>query len=93
MLFALWNTRIKKHLLFNGGRTIGNHAGVIGFLYTGMESGMVKARDADDIINNVVAGLATRALYKAETVAGAIGGIAVGLAMTGKQILKRYIPI
>ncbi|KAL7588613.1 hypothetical protein Lser_V15G37679 [Lactuca serriola] len=29
-----------------------------------MESGMVKARDADDIINSVVAGLATGALYK-----------------------------
>nr|KAJ0203120.1 hypothetical protein LSAT_V11C500243820 [Lactuca sativa] len=75
------------------GRTIGNRAGVIGFLYTGMESGMVKARDADDIINSVVAGLAIGALYKAETVTRAIGGIAVGLAMTGKQILKRYIPI
>ena len=54
---------------------------------------MVKARDADDIINSVVAGLAIGALYKAETVTRAIGGIAVGLAMTGKQILKRYIPI
>ncbi|CAI9278915.1 unnamed protein product [Lactuca saligna] len=46
---------------------------------------------------SVVAGLATGALYKtaasprSAAVAGAIGGIAVGLAMTGKQILKRYV--
>ncbi|CAH1424093.1 unnamed protein product [Lactuca virosa] len=81
------------------GRTIGNRAGVIGLLYAGMESGMVMARDVDDIINSVVAGLATGALYKAATgprsaaVAGAISGIAVGLAVMGKQILKRYVPI
>ncbi|XP_052627833.1 mitochondrial import inner membrane translocase subunit TIM23-2-like [Lactuca sativa] len=33
------------------------------------------------------------ALYKAAAVAGAIGGITVGLAMPGKHILKRYVPI
>ncbi|CAH1423623.1 unnamed protein product [Lactuca virosa] len=63
-------------------RTIGNRVGVIGLVYAVMESVMVKARDADDIINSVEAGLATGALYKAAAgprsvpVAGAIGGIA-----------------
>ncbi|CAI9298301.1 unnamed protein product [Lactuca saligna] len=48
---------------------------------------------------SVVARLVTGALYKAAAgprstaVVGAIGGIAVGSAVTGKQILKRYIPI
>ncbi|CAH1425447.1 unnamed protein product [Lactuca virosa] len=90
--------RVNRILNASGhaGRTIGNRAGVIGLLYAGMESGMVKARDADDIINSVVAGLATGALYKAAAgprsaaVAGAIGGIAVGLAVTGKQISKGF---
>lgn len=83
----------------HAGRKIGNRAGVIGLLYAGMESGMVAVRDTDDIINSVVAGLGTGALYKAAAgprsaaVAGAIGGIAVGLAVTGKQVLKRYVPI
>ncbi|KAI3789814.1 hypothetical protein L2E82_02618 [Cichorium intybus] len=93
--------RVNRILNASGhaGRTIGNRAGVIGLLYAGMESGMVAARDADDIINSVVAGLGTGALYKAAAgprsaaVAGAIGGIAVGLAVTGKQVLKRYVPI
>ncbi|CAI9284277.1 unnamed protein product [Lactuca saligna] len=74
-------------------RTISNRAGVIGLLYTGMESEMIKARDADDIINSVVARLVIGALYKVAVITGAIGGIAVGLAMPGKQILKRYVPI
>lgn len=93
--------RVNRILNASGhaGRQIGNRAGVIGLLYAGMESGMVMARDTDDIINSVVAGLGTGALYKAAAgprsaaVAGAIGGIAVGLAVTGKQVLKRYVPI
>ncbi|KAI3814912.1 hypothetical protein L1987_14560 [Smallanthus sonchifolius] len=95
--------KIKVNRILNasgkfGGKS-GNHAGVIGLLYAGMESGMVAIRDTDDIINSVVAGLGTGALYKAAAgprsaaVAGAIGGIAVGLAVTGKQVLKRYVPI
>ncbi|KAL4589262.1 hypothetical protein LXL04_002168 [Taraxacum kok-saghyz] len=93
--------RVNRILNASGhaGRKIGNRAGVIGLLYAGLESGMVAVRDADDIINSVVAGLGTGALYKAAAgprsaaVAGAIGGIAVGLAVTGKQVLKRYVPI
>ncbi|XP_047325700.1 mitochondrial import inner membrane translocase subunit TIM23-2-like [Impatiens glandulifera] len=93
--------RVNRILNASGhsGRTLGNRAGVLGLLYAGTESGMVMLRDTDDIVNSIVAGLGTGALYKAASgprsaaVAGAIGGVAVGLAVTGKQMLKRYVPI
>ncbi|KAL6972687.1 hypothetical protein U1Q18_026860 [Sarracenia purpurea var. burkii] len=93
--------RVNRILNASGhtGRKFGNRAGVIGLLYAGMESGMVAIRDTDDVVNSVVAGLGTGALYKAASgprsaaVAGAIGGVVVGLAVTGKQLLKRYVPI
>nr|GEX68577.1 mitochondrial import inner membrane translocase subunit TIM23-2-like [Tanacetum cinerariifolium]GEX68579.1 mitochondrial import inner membrane translocase subunit TIM23-2-like [Tanacetum cinerariifolium]GEX68589.1 mitochondrial import inner membrane translocase subunit TIM23-2-like [Tanacetum cinerariifolium]GEX68593.1 mitochondrial import inner membrane translocase subunit TIM23-2-like [Tanacetum cinerariifolium] len=81
------------------GRIIGNRAGVIGLLYAGLESGMVAVRDVDDVFNSVAAGLGTGALFKAASgvrsaaLAGAIGGIAVGVAVAGKQVLKRFVPI
>ncbi|KAL3528606.1 hypothetical protein ACH5RR_007928 [Cinchona calisaya] len=81
------------------GRKIGNRTGILGLMYGGMESAMVAVRNTDDVINSVVAGLGTGALYKAAAgprsaaVAGAIGGMIVGLAVTGKQALKRYVPI
>ncbi|XP_076886987.1 mitochondrial import inner membrane translocase subunit TIM23-2-like [Bidens hawaiensis] len=97
------SVKIKVNRLLNSsgkfGGKYGNHAGIIGLLYAGMESGMVAVRDTDDIINSVVAGLGTGALYKAAAgprsaaVAGAIGGVAVGVAVAGKQVLKRYVPI
>lgn len=96
-------TKLKINRILNAsghsGRQIGNRFGVIGLMYAGMESGMVAVRDTDDIVNSVVAGLGTGALYKAAAgprsaaVAGAIGGIAVGLLVSGKQVLKRYVPI
>ncbi|KAI3463246.1 hypothetical protein Pfo_019909 [Paulownia fortunei] len=95
--------KLKINRILNGsghtGRQIGNRCGVIGLLYAGLESGMVAVRDTDDVINSVAAGLGTGALYKAAAgprsaaVAGAIGGVIVGLAVTGKQVLKRYVPI
>ncbi|KAG6399734.1 hypothetical protein SASPL_141215 [Salvia splendens] len=69
------------------GRQIGNRCGVIELMYTGLESGMVTWRDTDDVINSVVAGLATGALYKAASgpraaaLAGALGGVVVGAAV------------
>ncbi|PWA42585.1 Mitochondrial inner membrane translocase subunit Tim17/Tim22/Tim23/peroxisomal protein PMP24 [Artemisia annua] len=81
------------------GRMIGNRAGVIGLLYAGMESGMVAVRDVDDVFNSLAAGLGTGALFKVASgvrsaaFAGAIGGIAVGVAVAGKQAFKRYVPI
>lgn len=93
--------RVNRILNASGhaGRKFGNRAGVIGLLYAGLESGMVAVRDTDDVVNSVVAGLGTGALFKAASgprsaaVAGAIGGVLVGLAVTGKQVLKRYVPI
>ncbi|KAJ8465395.1 hypothetical protein OPV22_027947 [Ensete ventricosum] len=96
-------TKIRINRILNScgqdGRRIGNRVGVIGLLYAGLESGMVAARDKDDWVNSVVAGLGTGALFKAANgprsaaVAGAIGGLMVGAAVAGKQVMKRYVPI
>ncbi|XP_073064520.1 mitochondrial import inner membrane translocase subunit TIM23-1-like [Primulina eburnea] len=95
--------KLKVNRILNGsghaGRQVGNRCGVIGLMYAALESGMVAIRDTDDVINSVVSGLGTGALYKAAAgprsaaVAGAIGGVIVGIAVTGKQVLKRYVPI
>ncbi|KAI3904621.1 hypothetical protein MKW98_014801 [Papaver atlanticum] len=83
----------------HSGRKIGNRIGVIGLMYAGIESGIVELRDTDDVINSVLAGLGTGALFKAAkgvrsaAVGGAIGGLVVGAAVAGKQVVKRYIPI
>ncbi|KAG7992229.1 hypothetical protein I3843_02G117500 [Carya illinoinensis] len=64
-----------------------------------MESGIVALRDTDDVWNSVAAGLGTGAVYRAArgvrsaAVAGAVGGVLVGLAVTAKQAMKRYAPI
>nr|XP_043613078.1 mitochondrial import inner membrane translocase subunit TIM23-2-like [Erigeron canadensis] len=81
------------------GGEFGNKTGVLGLLYAGIESGMVAVRDTDDNVNSVVAGLCTGAVYKAAqgvrsaAIAGAIGGVLAGLAVSGKQVAKRYVPI
>ncbi|KAA0059418.1 mitochondrial import inner membrane translocase subunit TIM23-1 [Cucumis sativus] len=93
--------RINRILNSSGhsGRLWGNRLGVIGLLYAGLESGIEAVRDTDDVWNCVAAGLGTGALYRAArgvrsaAVAGAVGGVVVGLAVTGKQMLKRYVPI
>ncbi|XP_074313058.1 mitochondrial import inner membrane translocase subunit TIM23-2-like [Silene latifolia] len=81
------------------GRHWGNRVGVVGLMYAGLESGLVYLRDTDDILNSVAAGLATGALYKAASgpksaaIAGAAGGICVGMLVGAKQAIKRYIPL
>ncbi|KAL7114040.1 hypothetical protein ACP275_04G095900 [Erythranthe tilingii] len=95
--------KLKINRILNGsghaGRQVGNRCGVLGLMFAGLESGMVAFRETDDSINSVVAGLGTGVLYKAAAgprsavVAGAIGGVVAGLAVTGKQVLKRYVPI
>ncbi|RWR84507.1 mitochondrial import inner membrane translocase subunit TIM23-2-like protein [Cinnamomum micranthum f. kanehirae] len=93
--------RVNRVLNASGhtGRRLGNRLGVIGLLYAGLESGIVEIRGSDDIVNSVVAGLGTGALFKAASgprsaaVAGAIGGLMVGAAVAGKQLVKRYVPI
>lgn len=93
--------RINRVLNSSGhaGRTWGNRLGVIALMYAGIESGIQAARDSDDVWNSVAAGLGTGALYRAArgvrsaAVAGAVGGVLVGVAVTAKQALKRYVPI
>ncbi|XP_042504514.1 mitochondrial import inner membrane translocase subunit TIM23-2-like [Macadamia integrifolia] len=97
------NLKLRTNRILNAsghsGRQFGNRAGIIGLLYAGLESGLVAVRDTDDVVNSVLAGLGTGALYKAASgprsaaVAGAIGGLMVGAVVTGKQVLKRYVPI
>ncbi|ONI15481.1 hypothetical protein PRUPE_3G045100 [Prunus persica] len=93
--------RINRVLNSSGhtGRVWGNRLGVIGLIYAGMESGIQAVRDTDDVLNSIAAGLTTGAVYRAArgvrsaAVAGAVGGVLVGVAVTGKQALKRYVPI
>lgn len=96
-------TKLRVNRILNSsghsGRTWGNRVGIIGLLYAGIESGIEAARDTDDAWNSVAAGLGTGALYRAArgvrsaAVAGAVGGVLVGAAVTAKQALKRYVPI
>ncbi|EXB39194.1 hypothetical protein L484_006162 [Morus notabilis] len=81
------------------GRRFGNTFGVLGLIFAGLENGVIHFRGRDDLLNTVVAGLGTGALYKAAAgprsaaIAGAIGGIAAAAAVAGKQVAKRYVPI
>ncbi|KAG6669146.1 hypothetical protein I3843_01G214400 [Carya illinoinensis] len=96
-------TKLRLNRVLNSsghaGRAWGNRLGVIGLMYAGMESGIVALRDTDDVWNSVAAGLGTGAVYRAArgvrsaAVAGALGGVLVGLAVTAKQGMKRYVPI
>ncbi|XP_022988221.1 mitochondrial import inner membrane translocase subunit TIM23-2-like [Cucurbita maxima] len=81
------------------GRRAGNSLGILGLIFAGLESGVIHLRGTDDVLNSIVAGLGTGALYKAASgprsaaIAGAIGGIAAAAAVAGKQAVKRYVPI
>ncbi|XP_010537579.1 PREDICTED: mitochondrial import inner membrane translocase subunit TIM23-2 [Tarenaya hassleriana] len=96
-------TKLKINRILNSsgqsGRAWGNRLGVIGLMYAGIESGAVAATDRDDVWTSVVAGLGTGAVYRAArgmrsaAVAGALGGLAAGAVVAGKQALKRYVPI
>jgi import inner membrane translocase subunit TIM23 len=93
--------RINRVLNSGGhtGRRFGNSLGVLGLIFAGVESGFIHWRGNDDILNSVAAGLGTGALYRAASgprsaaIAGAVGGLAAGAAVSGKQVIKRYIPI
>lgn len=83
----------------HAGRRLGNSLGVVGLIFAGLESGMTHLRGTDDLVNSAVAGLGTGTLFRAAAgprsaaIAGAIGGIAAAAAVSGKQALKRYVPI
>ncbi|CAH8334538.1 unnamed protein product [Eruca vesicaria subsp. sativa] len=96
-------TKLKINRILNSsghtGRTWGNRVGIVGLMYAGIESGVVAALDRDDVWTSVVAGLATGAVFRAArgvrsaAVAGALGGLAAGVVVAGKQVVKRYVPI
>ncbi|RVX16903.1 hypothetical protein CK203_003190 [Vitis vinifera] len=73
--------------------------GVIGLMYAGLESGIVAVRDTTMWLTAWWRVWAPGALYRAAAgvrsaaVAGAIGGVVVGAAVTGEAGLKRYVPI
>ncbi|CAL1382142.1 unnamed protein product [Linum trigynum] len=81
----------------HSGRRLGNTVGVLGLMFSGIESSLVALRDEDDLVNTVVAGLGTGAIYRAArgprsaAIAGAIGGIAAAAAVAGKHVVKRYL--
>ncbi|XP_022721557.1 mitochondrial import inner membrane translocase subunit TIM23-2-like [Durio zibethinus] len=81
------------------GRSWGNSIGLVGLIYAGLESGVVAVTDRDDVWSSVAAGLATGAVCRAArgvrsaAVAGALGGLAAGAVVAGKQVFKRYVPI
>jgi mitochondrial import inner membrane translocase subunit TIM23 len=80
----------------SNGRRLGNRLGVVGLMFAGMESAMVAVRDRDDWINSVAAGLGTGAVFRAANgprsavVAGALGGVLAGGAISCKQLARRY---
>lgn len=83
----------------HAGRTWGNRIGIVGLIYAGIESGVVAITDRDDVWSSVAAGLGTGAICRAArgvrsaAVAGALGGLAAGAVVAGKQVMKRYVPI
>ncbi|XP_011010152.1 PREDICTED: mitochondrial import inner membrane translocase subunit TIM23-1-like [Populus euphratica] len=83
----------------HSGRIWGNRVGIGGFIYAMMESGIVAVTDRDDVWSSVAAGLGTGAVCRAArgvrsaAVAGALGGLAAGAVVAGKQALKRYAMI
>ncbi|XP_050234513.1 mitochondrial import inner membrane translocase subunit TIM23-2-like [Mercurialis annua] len=83
----------------HSGRVWGNRIGIAGLIYAMMESGVVMATDRDDVWTSVAAGLGTGAVCRAArgvrsaAVAGALGGLAAGAVVAGKQMMKRYAMI
>ncbi|CAK7356891.1 unnamed protein product [Dovyalis caffra] len=83
----------------HSGRVWGNRIGIVGLIYAGTESGIVAVTDRDDVWSSVAAGLGTGAICRAArgvrsaAVAGALGGLAAGAVVAGKQALKRYAMI
>ncbi|XP_017697053.2 mitochondrial import inner membrane translocase subunit TIM23-2-like [Phoenix dactylifera] len=93
--------RVNRVLNSSGqaGRRLGNSLGVLGLIFAGLESGISTWTGNDGVLSTVAAAVSTGAVYKAAAgprsaaIAGAIGGLAAGFAVVGKQAVKRYVPI
>ncbi|KAJ4971371.1 hypothetical protein NE237_004470 [Protea cynaroides] len=88
-----------NRVLNSGGKTsrrFGNSLGVVGLIFAGLENRLIHMRRTDDLLNSVVARLGIGALYKAASgprsaaIFGALGGLAIGIAVASKQGSKRY---
>ncbi|OEL13588.1 hypothetical protein BAE44_0025393, partial [Dichanthelium oligosanthes] len=83
------------HACGSSGRRASNTLGVIGLMYARIESAMVAARDRDEWINGVAAGLGTGVLFcaanglRSAVVAGALGGVLAGAACLRPFPVKR----
>ncbi|ESQ49600.1 hypothetical protein EUTSA_v10021936mg, partial [Eutrema salsugineum] len=95
----IWANRI----LNSGGlaaRRGGNCLGSLGLMYAALQSGVTYLRDGDDeSLSTVIAGLATGAIYRAASgprsavIAGLAGGITAFVAVSGRGIVRRFVPI
>lgn len=75
------------------GPMLGNQLGVIGMMFSGLETAASAARGEDDMLNPIGAATLTGVLYKmgsgprAATVAGVIGGgLVAAVTLAGKQL-------
>lgn len=81
------------------GGKIGNMAGVMGLMFSVMESGVMYVTGDEGWLSSVTAAVGTGACYRAArgvrsaAIAGVVGGLAAGAAVAGKNVVKRYVPI
>ncbi|XP_027163186.1 mitochondrial import inner membrane translocase subunit TIM23-3 [Coffea eugenioides] len=83
----------------HSGRKFGNNMGILGLIFAGLDSVVYDLKgEVDDGLNPVLAGLGTGVLFKAAAgprsaaVAGALGGLAAGAAILGRNVMKRFMP-
>lgn len=68
-------------------------------MFAVLESGVTYLRDGNDgSLSTVIAGLATGVVYRAASgprsaaIAGVVGGVTAFVAVSGKPIVKRFVP-
>eukprot|EP00899_Mesostigma_viride_P016562 jgi/Mesvir1/24907/Mv14013-RA.1 len=77
------------------GRRLGNALGVLGLFYANFENVVSWLRDEDDILNSIVSGAGTGALYKmtAGPRTAAVAGITGGFAAAALTAGKHHVPL